>query len=209
MIHESRPFDCGATVAAGLAGEPNPDSQANGALMRINPLGIFDARHPLSQVADWARQDAALIHPHPVCQEANALYIMAIAYAIATGADAQALYASIVAWARELAVPPSLLAAIEGAAVAPPPAYIKQMGWLLIAWRNALWQLLHASSLEEGVVDTVMRGGDTDTNAAICGALLGVVYGLDAIPHQWTYRVLNCRPVAGQSWIRRLRPKHY
>ena len=83
------------------------------------------------------------------------------------------------------------------------------MGWLLIAWRNALWQLLHASSLEEGVVDTVMRGGDTDTNAAICGALLGVVYGLDAIPHQWTYRVLNCRPVAGQSWIRRLRPKHY
>ena len=31
-------------------------------------------------------------------------------------------------------------------------------------------------------VDTVMRGGDTDINAAICGALLGAVYGFDAIP---------------------------
>ena len=26
---------------------------------------------------------------------------------------------------------------------------------------------------QKDVVDTVMRGGDTDTNAAICGALLG------------------------------------
>ena len=31
-------------------------------------------------------------------------------------------------------------------------------------------------------MDTVMRGGDTDTNAAICGTLLGSVYGRDAIP---------------------------
>lgn len=46
----------------------------------------------------------------------------------------------------------------------------------------SLWQLLHAPSLEEGVVDTVMRGGDTDTNAAICGALIGAVHGRGAIP---------------------------
>lgn len=44
---------------------------------------------------------------------------------------------------------------------------------MLTAFHNALWQLLHATNLEEAVVDnTVMRGGDTDTNAAICGALL-------------------------------------
>jgi ADP-ribosyl-[dinitrogen reductase] hydrolase len=56
--------------------------------------------------------------------------------------------------------------------------YIRQQGWVLIA----LWQLLHAPSLEEEVVDTVMRGGDTDTNAAIAGALLGAVYGGEAMP---------------------------
>ena len=54
--------------------------------------------------------------------------------------------------------------------------------WVLIALRNALWRLLRASSLEEGVVDTVMRGGDTDTNAAIAGTLLGAVHGRDAVP---------------------------
>ena len=43
---------------------------------------------------------------------------------------------------------------------------------MLIALQNAFFELLHAASLEEAVVRTVRRGGDTDTNAAICGALL-------------------------------------
>ena len=39
--------------------------------------------------------------------------------------------------------------------------------------------------LEEALVVTVMRDGDiTDTNAAICGALLGAVWGRNAIPAQ-------------------------
>lgn len=77
----------------------------------------------------------------------------------------------------------------------------------MTAFRNALWQLLHAPNLEEAVVDTVMRGGDTDTNAAICGALLGAVWGRNAIPAQWTECVLNCRPAAGQPHVRRPRPE--
>lgn len=60
---DSGPFDCGSTVYSGLAGRPNPDSQANGALMRISPLGIFGAYREPAQVAEWARQDAALTHP--------------------------------------------------------------------------------------------------------------------------------------------------
>jgi len=97
--------------------------------------------------------------------------------------------------------------AITGAAEAPPEDYVHQQGWVLIAFRNALWQLLHASNLEEAVVDTVMRGGDADTNAAICGALLGAVRGRDAIPEQWTECLLNCRPVAGQVHVRHPRPE--
>ena len=203
---DSWPFDCGMTVADGLSGTPNATSQANGALMRISPLGIFGARYPLAQVAEWARQDAALTHPHPVCREANALYARAIAYAIGTGADAPAVYAAILAWARAEDVAPSLLAATEAAADGPTASYVHQQGWVLIAWRNALWQLLHAPTLEAGVVDTVMRGGDTDTNAAIAGALLGAVYGEEAIPSQWTRCVLDCRPKAGQPGVHQPRP---
>ena len=40
---------------------------------------------------------------------------------------------------------------------------------------------------------TVAAGGDTDTNAAICGALLGAAAGRNAIPSRWVLPVLACR----------------
>jgi ADP-ribosylglycohydrolase len=39
-----------------------------------------------------------------------------------------------------------------------------------------------------------MQGGDTDTNAAIAGALVGAVYGRDSIPVSWRQSVLSCKP---------------
>ena len=81
------------------------------------------------------------------------------------------------------------------------------MGWVLIAFQNALFQMLHAPNLEEGVVNTVMQGGDTDTNAAICGALLGAVYGRNAIPTQWKHAVLNCEPDKGDPRVKQPRPQ--
>ncbi len=203
----SGPFDCGMTVKGGLQGRLNPDSQANGAMMRISPLGIFGANHDLAQVAEWARQDAALTHPHPVCQQANALFTMAIALTVRTGIGAGDLHERIGVWADEMDADGSLIAAVTGAMEAPPADYIHQQGWVLTAFRNALWQLSHARNLEDALVDTVMRGGDTDTNAAICGALLGAVYGRDAIPAQWTECLMNCRPAAGQAHVRRPRPE--
>ena len=105
----SDPFDCGSTVYSGLAGRPNPDSQANGALMRISPLGIFGAYREPAEVAEWARQDAALTHPHPVCIEANALFARAIAHAIRTGCDGGSLYREVVQWAEDMDIDETLL----------------------------------------------------------------------------------------------------
>jgi ADP-ribosylglycohydrolase len=203
----SGPFHCGMTVADGLRGRPNPDSQANGAMMRISPLGIFGANHDPELVAESARQDAAITHPHPVCQQANALFTMAIAHAIRQGCDSRDLYEQIGTWAEDMKVDGSLLEVVRGAAESPPADYVHQQGWVLTAFRNALWQLLHATNLEEAVVDTVMRGGDTDTNAAICGALLGAVHGRNAVPGQWVDSLLNCRPAAGQPKVRHPRPE--
>ncbi len=204
---DSDPFDCGMTIATSLHGRPNPDSQANGAMMRISPLGIFGANHPLEAVGDWARRDAALTHPNPVCLQANSLFTLAIAHAIAFGCEAENLYQNIKQWAADLAVDPALMDAIQGAAEAPPADYVHQQGWVMIAFQNALYQLLHAPNLEAGVVDTVMRGGDTDTNAAICGVLLGAVCGREAIPAQWLDSLQNCRPEAGHPRVRHPRPE--
>ena len=78
---------------------------------------------------------------------------------------------------------------------------------MLIAFQNALWQLVHAPGLENGLIDTVRRGGDTDTNGAICGALLGAVYGRDAVPARWVEKILNCRPKAGTPNVHKPRPQ--
>ena len=204
---KSGPFDCGATIGQALQGNLKIDSQANGAMMRISPLGIFGANFSLEQVAVWARQDAALTHPHPICLQANALFAMAIAYAIRMGCGALDIFQQIDLWAKSMNAEEKLLEVITGSVTKPPADYIHQQGWVLTAFQNTLWQLLHTQSLEEGVIDTVMQGGDTDTNAAICGALLGAVYGCEAIPKRWIDCLLNCRPEAGRLSVRRPRPK--
>ncbi|MBW2072884.1 MAG: ADP-ribosylglycohydrolase family protein, partial [Deltaproteobacteria bacterium] len=129
------------------------------------------------------------------------------AHAIRTGIGSHDLYGQIMVWASGMGVDESLMKVITMAADAAPADYIHRKGWVLIAWWNALWQLLHASNLEEAVVDSVMRGGDTDTNAAICGALLGAVCGRDAIPSQWIESLLRCRPRAGEAHVRHPRPE--
>jgi ADP-ribosyl-[dinitrogen reductase] hydrolase len=206
---DSEPFDRGATVAAALRGKMNTESQANGALMRISPIGVFGSGYDLADVAEWARQDAAITHPHRICLQANVLFAMAIAQAVRTQTNGEMLYRSVVEWGVGLQIEQKLLDTISKARRFPPPDYFTDKGWVLIAFQNALWQLLHAPSFEEGVVDTVMRGGDTDTNAAICGALLGAVYGLEAIPRRWVTSVVHCRPSEGASNVRHPRPRMY
>jgi ADP-ribosylglycohydrolase len=120
---------------------------------------------------------------------------------------AQELYEQIKQWAVEMRVDAFLRKAIVDASTSAPADYVYQQGWVIIAFQNALWQLLHAATLEDGVSDTVMRGGDTDTNAAIAGALLGAVYGRNAIPNQWTEKLLKCRPEVGRPNVRHPRPE--
>jgi ADP-ribosyl-[dinitrogen reductase] hydrolase len=94
MWLNSSPFDCGSTVAAGLRGHLNRDSQANGALMRIAPLGIFCCNQDRERTSQFARQDAALTHPHPICLQTNSLFTMAIAEAVGQGKSAQQITTS-------------------------------------------------------------------------------------------------------------------
>jgi ADP-ribosylglycohydrolase len=194
-----RPACRGKTTAERLElARQNADqtSQSNGCLMRISPLGVFGAGRP-AEAAGWAREDSRLTHPHPVCQGACAAFVAAVATAIAEGGSPQSCYEAALAEAARFEAEAGVRKALEDARHGPPDDYSRQMGWVLIALQNAFWQLLHASSLEEGVVDTVMRGGDTDTNAAIAGALLGAVHVQSAVPSRWVHALLSCRPLRG------------
>jgi ADP-ribosylglycohydrolase/fructose-1,6-bisphosphatase/inositol monophosphatase family enzyme len=178
-----------------LAGaNASQSSQSNGCLMRISPLGVFGAGRP-AEAAAWAREDARLTHPHPTCQDACGAFVAAIATAVAGGGTPAACHEAALAEVTRSKAQDGVRQALEAARHRPPDDYQTQMGWVLIALQNAFYQLLHAPSLEEGVVDTVMRGGDTDTNAAIAGALLGAVHGRDAVPARWVSALLSCRPL--------------
>lgn len=206
----SAPFDVGNTVRAALSSRPNPESQANGSLMRASPLGIFAHAREAGEVAALASRDSDLTHPHPVCRDATAAFVVAVAHAIRHGDGPEPAYRAAVAWARSAGAQPSVVEALDQAATGPPAECDgASQGWVLIALRNAFHELLLATSLEEGVVRTVRRGGDTDTNAAIAGALLGAVHGRDAVPAQWRQMVLSCRPLAGQPGVHRPRPEVY
>ncbi len=196
----SSPFDMGGTCAAGLSGEPNQDSQANGAMMRIAPLAVYLSKPGCAENEDWNRCDAAaasdalITHPNEICVQANILFVRSLVRLITSETGLVMLYENIREWAAEIGAHPSLVAVIESAANNPPSDYIKKQGWVLIAFQNALYQLLHAGSPAEGIIDTVKRGGDTDTNAAIAGAMLGARFGYRSFPGEWLDTVNLCRP---------------
>lgn len=57
---------------------------------------------------------------------------------------------------------------------------------------NVSEEVIARRLLDRSIIRVV---GDTDTNAAIAGALLGAVHGRDAIPPQWLRSILSCRPL--------------
>lgn len=193
-FHETDPYDVGNTIRKALSdGTPNEESQANGSLMRISPLGIYGYSMPVDELWQLACKESELTHPNSICQQTCALYVCAIADAIQSGKSAQDLYALICNLAYKHHVDPILLNALMDAKTSLPDM-TRNAGWVVSAFQNAFYQLLHASSAEEAIVNSVMQGGDTDTTAAIAGALVGAVYGRDSIPLSWRQMVLSCKP---------------
>lgn len=195
----SGPFDCGmATDTAfgrGLVLGPglaermrrraNTKTQANGSLMRCSPLGIFGARLSREELGRLAAADSLLSHPDPVCQSACAVFVTTIADALRGETE---LYARALAFAEgspildDLRVP--LLPESDG----------DSQGWVRIALQHAFFHLRRGTPFEEALVTTISHGGDTDTNAAIVGALLGAAQGVEAIPLRWRETVRDCLP---------------
>ena len=132
---------------------------------------------------------------------------MAVGHAIREGDGPENAWRAAVDWAVGAGAARLVVEALEAARLAAPVCDGESRGWVKVALQNAFYELLHAPSLEEGVVATVRRGGDTDTNAAIAGALLGAVHGREAVPAQWRSMLLSCRPLPPRA--HRPRPRAY
>ena len=63
-----------------------------------------------------------------------------------------------------------------------PIAVPGEFGYVVHCVEIAFWFATHDRSLEDSLIYLANAGGDTDTNAAVAGVLLGARYGESAIP---------------------------
>lgn len=231
----SHPVDFAHTVFRALHGKVDARSEANCALMRVSPLGIFGVRFVpdtvlpcddgaapdmsfpagdagMRKLALLAMEEAALTNPHPLCRAANAVYVSALACGIRSGSPlimwqaAHVVAGELPLWSDIPAAEASRVRdCLERAKSSEPLEYQENMSHVLITLQNGFRQLLHAANAGEGVRETVMRGGDAAANGAVAGALLGAALDIDSFPHQWADAVLACMPKEGR--VARPRPE--
>lgn len=65
------------------------------------------------------------------------------------------------------------------------PALFNNRGFVVGSLEIALHTILTTKSYDEAVLKAISLGKDTDTNAAITGALAGLLYGYNNIPTHW------------------------
>lgn len=78
-----------------------------------------------------------------------------------------------------------------------PIAVASETGYVVHCVEIAFWYATHDRSLEDGLMYLAQAGGDTDTNAAVAGALLGARYGETALPPRWVDQLVGAQGIAG------------
>jgi ADP-ribosyl-[dinitrogen reductase] hydrolase len=170
-----RPAQLLARLSADLHAETGRTA-GNGSLMRTSPVALAHLGDAAA-IDEAARAVSALTHHDPVAGEACALWCLAIDHAVRTGElDVR------VGLDRVSGMWPELL---DEAETVEPSRYSHRNGWVVGALLAAWSATSAAASLEDGLQRAVAGGGDTDTVAAIAGALLGARFGGSAVPSRY------------------------
>ncbi|BDE14795.1 MULTISPECIES: ADP-ribosylglycohydrolase family protein [Mycobacterium] len=176
-------------------------SGGNGSLMRTAPVALahIDDEDAMVHAATAISQ---LTHWEPDAGEACIIWCAAIRHAVLTGELDARIGLRHLEPARH-----ELWAQRLDAAEAAPPSFFANNGWVVSALQAA-WSAIsttpvpaddpgagvfRADHLRRGIDAAVRAGHDTDTVAAIAGALLGAAYGASAVPLEWR-QLLNGWP---------------
>lgn len=172
-------------------------SFGNGGAMRAAPAGLLHHRD-IHAAAQLARRCTAITHTHELGLQGGALQAAAVAWLVSCRAtpDRDAVSA-LVDDLRALAPAEEFQAQLDALADLPADSTAEQAAARLgngiaavEAVPAALWAFLrHPGSFPEAVRAAVLMGGDTDTIAAMAGALSGSFLGAHAIPEQWLGRL--------------------
>jgi ADP-ribosyl-[dinitrogen reductase] hydrolase len=153
----------------------------NGTVMRCTPIGLV--ARDIDEARGAAFEDARLTHGHPAAAPASAALCAALV-ALREGADPLRAAVAEATGVPDLERSLELAAADERDALAAlATGAAAGACWTTLA--IALCALMKIGEYESGVTWVISLGGDTDTNAAVAGALLGLSHGASSIPRRW------------------------
>lgn len=194
-VARRNPTGAGMTDSARAFHERSGRSAGNGSLMRTGPVALAYLDDPAGLV-EAAMAVSALTHYQDVAQEACALWCLMIRHTVLNGEFPR--FDDVAQWMPNAEAWRTILADAESQA---PGSFI-QNSWAVGALQAAWSAIAHAplaggeydcNQLVETLRAAVLIGGDTDTVAAIAGALLGARWGMSAVPADWR-RILHGWP---------------
>lgn len=155
-------FDVGNTCRTAITrgvGSAGEWDNGNGSLMRIAPMALLDCTD------DEVRASSAITHAHEVSCNACVEFVGLVRAALADGAGT--------------------LDALRTSEAGRPRDEVGSSGFVLHTLGAARWCVGTSASYAEAVLKAVNLGEDTDTTAAVTGALAAAIWGAEAIPAEW------------------------
>jgi ADP-ribosyl-[dinitrogen reductase] hydrolase len=217
----SDPFDIGNATTNGLSGwlaaapgrvhegmwraaaERNADSKANGALMRATPLGVWGWRLTEEDLVAAASADSRLTHPDATCQHASAVYCLAIRHLVLNPGDGAGAFDTAKRWAGRLGTD-EIVEWLGLAENDVDAGYHPHAGFVKYGFVHAFRHLHLGTPYPDALRETLLGGGDTDTNACIVGGLVGALHGDPGIPRSLVEAVMSCDTAKGRprpAWL--------
>jgi ADP-ribosylglycohydrolase len=161
-------------------------SAGNGSVMYCAPLGAAYARRP-DELLELAPALSAVTHWDERCRTA-CLAVTLVAAALVRGEPGESAVIDAVHAVAEREGGEEL-EYLVGQAGRARPIDGPDMGFSLFAAGLALQVAAAQPAFEAGLRHVVGLGGDTDTNAAVAGALLGALHGRSGLPAPWLARL--------------------
>jgi ADP-ribosyl-[dinitrogen reductase] hydrolase len=161
-------------------------SAGNGSVMYCAPLGVVRAGTP-EMLTEEAPALSRITHWDGRCQTACLAVTIAVASLVADAEPEDAVRTAVSSVVEREGG--EELEFLLGEAGRSRPIDGPDMGFTLFTAGIALQVAGEGLGFEEGLRHVVGLGGDTDTNAAVAGALLGAAHGVGAIPVEWLDRL--------------------
>ena len=175
-----------ATEAARLVWEAGGRSAAgNGAIMRCAPVALRRLNDPRRLIQD-AILSAKVTHYDPRCVWSTVAMDVALAMCLLERDIDLTTLASAVDSAGAPAEVGNAIRSVENASLDDFELDDSaSMGYTLKTLQVGLWCLGQPGDFEATLVEVVSAGGDTDTNGAVAGAMMGARVGMSGIPDRW------------------------